>query len=86
VENLLEADGGLLYTLPLIETQRKVRAANVKMGFEDDKQAIKAYLIQEKLTYAKVLEEASREYKNLVDSKAWKPALHAPDVKIPPSG
>jgi hypothetical protein len=24
VENLLEADGGLLYTLPLIETQRKV--------------------------------------------------------------
>jgi len=71
------------------------------MGFEDNKQAIKAYLIQEKLTYAKVLgeasreykvtyakvlEEASREYKNLVDSNAWKSALHAPDVKIPPSG
>jgi hypothetical protein len=33
-----------------------------------------------------VMEEAYREYKNLVDSKAWKPALHAPDVKIPPSG
>jgi hypothetical protein len=86
VESLLEADGGLLYTLPLINTQRKVRAAIVKMGFEDDKQAIKTYLIQEKLTYSKVLEEASREYKNLVNSKAWKPALLAPDVKIPPSG
>jgi len=80
VENLLEAYGGLLYTLLLIETQRKVRAAIVKMGFEDNKQAIKAYLIQEKLSYAKLLEEASREYKNLVNNKAWKPALHAPDV------
>jgi len=53
------------------------------MGFEDDKQATKAYLIQEKLTYSKVLEDASREYKNLVDSKFFFASHNMENLAIP---
>ena len=62
MENLLKADGGLV--------KRNARFVLPLSRWVSRTTTIKAYLIQEKLTYAKVLEEASRKYKNLVDSKA----------------
>ena len=70
---------------PLRDLKKRLSHALLEIGYKD-KVAANKHMIDNKLTYKDICEEAETQYRTMYDMKEWPPAMNAKDSKTPPPG
>ena len=65
-------------------TKQKLETALLTIGHKEKADA-NSYMIEQKLTYKDICEQAEDRYRLLFDRNEWPPALNPRDSKAPPS-
>ena len=70
---------------PLRDLKLRLSQALLDIGYKD-KAAANKYMVEHKLTFKDICEQAESTYRTMYDMQEWPPARNARDAKVPPTG